>query len=432
MNLVSILVPAAIILVAMAVLNIPLYLAILAATLYIAVFAIRIPVESIFTGIFDNVAKTSFLCIPFFVLTGTLIQASTLGSRLINLFMVVLRSTKAGLAIACLFSNAVFGAISGSSPAAVATFGKIVYEPLAKVQGPALSMGIITSSGALSTIIPPSITLIIFGIATESSVTSLFMAGFLPGILLVAVVSMYLVWRCSKNARLGLYESGVQERPTRTEIGAAFIRAIPVLILPVLILGGIYSGTFTPTEAGAVAAIYSFVVAFFFLKDIPPRQLPRQLADACRVTSQIFILIAVSTCFAQVATMAQLPSMITASFSEFDKITFLLMLNVLLLIVGCFFDTGAAILILAPLLMPAAYSLGIDPIHLGIIFTVNLSIGMFTPPFGLNIFVAQSVLKKPMGEISAALLPYIVLYVAGLLVITYVPEISLVLPRLLL
>ncbi len=430
-DVVAILIPCAIILVVLAVLNVPLYLAILGPTLYLALFVVKVPVESIFTGMFDNVAKTSFLCIPFFILTGTFIQASTLGSRLIDFFMVLLRHTKAGLAVACLFANAVFGAISGSSPAAVATFGKVVYEPLAKAQGPSLSTGVIVSSGALSTIIPPSITLIIYGIATESSVTSLFMGGFLPGLLLVALVAGYLFWRCARNSKLGLYESQAQPRATAGEIKTTFIRAIPVLILPVIILGGIYSGIFTPTEAGAVAAVYSFVVAVFVLKDIKFSQIPRQLADAGKTAGQIFILISVSTCFAQMATMAQLPTLITESFGSFDKIMFLLMLNVLLLIVGCFFDTGAAVLILAPLLLPTAKVLGIDPIHLGLVFTVNLSIGMFTPPFGLNIFVAQSVLKKSMGEISRALIPYIILYIVGLLIITYVPGLTLLLPNIL-
>ncbi|MDR1246935.1 MAG: TRAP transporter large permease [Clostridiales Family XIII bacterium] len=431
MNLAEILIPAAVILVALAILNIPIYIDILAATLYIAVFVVHVPVESIFTGMFDNIAKTSFLCIPFFVLTGTLMQESSLGMRLINFFMILLRSTKAGLAIACLLANAVFGAISGSSPAAVATFGKIIYEPLAKVQGQSLSTGIITSSGALSTIIPPSIMLIIFGVATETSVTKLFMAGILPGLLLVVVVSVYLIWKCSKNAALGIYESGIGEKAGLSEIRKTFVEAIPVLVLPVIILGGIYSGIFTPTEAGAVAAVYTALISIVLLRDIRLKHIPGYLAEACKVTCQIFVLIAVSTCFAQVATMAQLPVMITAGFSDFNRVSFLLMLNILLLIVGCLFDTGAAILILAPLLAPAAKALMIDPVHLGIVFTVNLSIGMFTPPFGLNIFVSQSILKKPMGEISRAVLPYIILYIIGLFIITYLPGISLLLPNLL-
>jgi len=429
--LIEILVPAIIILVVLAVLNVPLYLAILMATVYIA-FSMGLSLDGMFSGMFNNVAKTSFLCIPFFLLTGTLIQSSSLGIRLINLFMVLLQHTVSGLAIACLFANAVFGAISGSSPAAVATFGRVVYEPLAKLQGEKLSLGIITSSGALSTIIPPSIMLIVFGIATDTSITKLFMAGFLPGILLVVIVSFYLQWRCKKNLKLKLYENELKPRATVGELKTAFLKSIPVLVLPVIILGGIYSGLFTPTESAAVSAVYSFVIAVFVLKDINIKTLPKVLVDTCRVTGQTFILVAVSTLFAQVLTMAQLPGMLSESFSSLDRISFLLMLNVLLLIVGCFFDTAAAILILAPLFLPTALALGIDPVHLGLVFTVNLSIGMFTPPFGMNIFVAQSILEKSMGTVARAVLPYIGLYIIGLFIITYVPQISLLLPGLLL
>ncbi|MDR1571312.1 MAG: TRAP transporter large permease [Clostridiales Family XIII bacterium] len=430
MGLSSLLLPAAVILVALAVLNVPLYLAILAATMYMA-FSMGLSLDGMFSGLFNNIAKTSFLCIPFFLLTGTLIQSSSLGIRLIRLFMVLLQHTSAGLAIACLLANALFGAISGSSPAAVATFGRIVYGPLAKAQGEKLSIGLITSSGALSTIIPPSIMLIIYGIATDSSIARLFMAGILPGLVLVALVSAYLQWRCKKNARLGLYESEIKPRAGAGEIRAALVEAIPVLVLPLIILGGIYCGLFTPTEAAAVSAVYSLVIAVFVLRDISLKALPSVLVDACRVTGQTFVLVASSTLFAQVITMAQIPGMITESFSSLDKAVFLLLLNLLLLVVGCFFDTAAAILILAPLLLPTALLLGIDPIHLGIVFTVNLSIGMFTPPFGMNIFVAQSVLEKKIGLISRAVVPYIAVYIVGLLLITYAPGISLLLPGIL-
>lgn len=432
MSTLQILLPMVIILVVLAVLNVPLYLAILGATLYLYVFVINVPLGSLFTGIFDGVSKTSFLCIPFFILTGTLMQASTLGRRLVDLFMVILRSTKAGLAIACLLANAFFGAISGSAPAAVATFGPIIYKPLEEAQGPRLATGLITSSGALSTIIPPSITLIIYGIATETSITNLFIAGFLPGIFIVILVSIYLVYQCNRNIRLGQVNWVKMERTTGKEFLQVFKKSIPVLVLPVIILGSIYTGLATPTEAGAISSVYTAVVAILVLKDIKIKELPNKLGSACRVTGQLFILIACSSVFARAMTMAQLPRMVSEGFSNFDQITFLLMLNILLLIVGCFFDTGAAVLILAPLLLPAALNLGINPIHLGIVFTVNLSIGMFTPPFGLNIFVAQSVLGKKMGEITKSLVPFIIVYIIALVFLTYIPQISLILGQILL
>ncbi len=203
------------------------------------------------------------------------------------------------------------------------------------------------------------------------------------------------------------------------------------MILPVIVLGSVYTGLFTPTESGALAAVYSFFVAVFFTKDVNFKQLFAILKESSRTTAQIFLLIATSTVFAQAATIAQLPQLLTNAFSGMSSTMFLLTLNILLLIVGCFFDTGAAILILAPMLLPTATALGIDTLHLGIVFVVNLAIGLFTPPFGLNIFVAQSILKRPMGLISRSLVPYIILYIVAVLIITYVPQISLLLPNLL-
>jgi len=433
-------IPILLILIVLGALNIPIYLVILAATVYLQVFVINVPVTGIFNSLIESLAKNSFLCVPFFVLTGALIQSSSLGTRLINFFIALLKNIRAGLAVACLVANAFFGAISGSAPAAVATFSKIIYEPLKEEEGDKTAIGILTSSGALSTIIPPSITLIIFGLATETSVTQLFMASFLPGVLIVLLVTIYLVWNANRRLKRIAVEKKITYEDLKhrkgpifnwKEIWHAFVKGIPVLILPVIILGGVYAGLATPTESGAIAALYSFIVPTFILRETKFQKLKSSLIDATRVTAQLFILIACSTAFAQATAMAQLPQMITAYFANMSQFGFLLLLNILLLIVGCFFDPGAAILILAPLLMPTAVSLGINPVHLGVVFSFNLSIGMFTPPFGLNIYVVQSVLRKPMGYISRSVAPYVILYIAVLFIITYIPQISLFLPKLL-
>lgn len=294
-----------------------------------------------------------------------------------------------------------------------------------------MSLGLITSSGALSTVIPPSITLIIFGVATETSISRLFICGFLPGIVLVAIVAVYLFIVCKENA----FATKAAEDSADSINNLTFVRALKegilVIILPVIVLGGIYSGLCTPTESGAIAAIYSFIVAVFVYRDLKVSDLLKVFKDSAKTTAQIFILLAVSTAFAQAATIAQLPMMIQGVFGGVGKIGFLLILNIVLLIVGCFFDSSAAILIFAPMLLGTATTLGIDPLQLGIIFTINLSIGMFTPPFGLNIFVSQSVLGVKMGEVAKAVVPFIGLYILGLLLITYLPQISLLLPALL-
>lgn len=430
--LAQILIPVVVILLILVALNSPIWVAIFGATLYLQIFVNHMNLTNLFTGIFEACTKTSLLAVPYFILAGSIIASSSLGTRLINIFIALLRNIRGGLAIACLVANAIFGAISGSAPAATATFGKVVYEPLKEAHGKKLSLGLITSSGALSTVIPPSITLIIFGVATETSISRLFICGFLPGIVLVAIVAVYLFIVCKENAfATSIVSDNCEDDIQNLTIKKAFKEGILVLLLPVIVLGGIYSGLCTPTESGAIAALYSFIVAFFVYKDLKPSNLMGIFKDSAKTTAQIFILIAVSTAFAQAATIAQLPLMIQGMFSGVGKIGFLLILNIVLLIVGCFFDSSAAILIFAPMLLGTAVSLGISPLQLGIIFTVNLSIGMFTPPFGLNIFVSQSVLKVSMSDVAKSVLPFIGLYVLGLFLITYIPQISLILPQLL-
>ena len=430
--LAQILIPVVVILLILVALNSPIWVAIFGATLYLQIFVNHMNLTNLFTGIFEACTKTSLLAVPYFILAGSIIASSSLGTRLINIFIALLRNIRGGLAIACLVANAIFGAISGSAPAATATFGKVVYEPLKEAHGKKLSLGLITSSGALSTVIPPSITLIIFGVATETSISRLFICGFLPGIVLVAIVAVYLFIVCKENAfATSTVSDNCEDDIQNLTIKKAFKEGILVLLLPVIVLGGIYSGLCTPTESGAIAALYSFIVAFFVYKDLKPSNLMGIFKDSAKTTAQIFILIAVSTAFAQAATIAQLPLMIQGMLSGVGKIGFLLILNIVLLIVGCFFDSSAAILIFAPMLLGTAVSLGISPLQLGIIFTVNLSIGMFTPPFGLNIFVSQSVLKVSMSDVAKSVLPFIGLYVLGLFLITYIPQISLILPQLL-
>ena len=421
----EILVPVLIILIGLSLLKCPIYISVFCSAIYLQLAVNHMSLTSLFTGFFEAMTKNSLLAVPFFMVAGSIIAASSLGTRLINVCIEALKSVRGGLPIACVVANAVFGAISGSGPAATATFGKIVHEPLSQRHGERMSLGIITSSAALSTIIPPSITMIIYGVATETSISKLFLAGIAPGILIVLIVSVYLIINCRPVP-------GAKKDPFSLKaFGKALWKGLPVLILPVLVLGSVYTGLCTPTESGALAAAYSFVVAVFGTRDIKPRQLLGVFKDASRTTGQVFLLIAASTVFAQAITVAQLPAAVTAAFSGMGQIQFLLMLNILLLIVGCFFDTSAAILILAPILLPTATLLGISPFHLGMVFVVNLAIGLFTPPFGLNIFVAQSVLKRPMGLISKSCVPYIVLYIASVFIITYVPQLSTTLPALL-
>lgn len=405
-----------IILVGLALVGVPIYVALLGSTFYLMTVN-GMPLNNVVTGLFEALTKNSLLAVPFFIFAGSIMANTSLGRRLVNVFEVLLRPVKAGLAISCLAANALFGAISGSAPAATATFGKIVYKPIRDQYDDNTAVGLITSAGALSTIIPPSILIIMYAIATETSITKLFLAGIMPGILIVVIVSLYLMFRFRKMAK--------SPAASGKEIRKALLDSIPVVIMPVIVLGGIYGGFCTPTEAGAVAAVYSLIVGVFILKDIKPKALIPILKDSAITTSQVFILVAVSTVFAQATTISQFQTPLLELFSGMNRVEFLLILNIMLLIVGCFFEGGSATLILAPLILPVALSMGIDVMHLGIIFVINLSIGMFTPPFGLNIFVTQSVLGKSLGMISKSLVPYIILYVCALLLITFIPEIAL-------
>lgn len=407
--------------------GLPIYVGILGAAIYLDTVVNRLPLAAVFSGLYESLAKTSLMAVPLFILTGSLMDASGMGERLVRFFMWPLRRVRGGLPIGCLLANEFFGAISGSAPAAVATFSKIAYRPLCQEYGERLALGLITSSGALSTIIPPSILMILYGVVTETSITTLFLGGFLPGAVIAVLVGGYLFLVAGRP--LGHNPEGEGfwlKRPA----GPAW-SALPVLAIPVLILGGIYSGLFTPTEAGAVAAVYCAGAAVFIYRDLGLRRLLEAMVDAARTTGQVFILIASSTVLAQAVTIAQVPQFLVQSFSGFSASTFLLFVNLLLLVVGCFFDPASGILVLAPLLLPTARQLGIDPLHLGIVFTVNLSIGMFTPPFGLNLFVVQSVLRKPLEQVTAAVVPFLLLYIVALALVTYVPQLATWLPRML-
>lgn len=244
MTMLEILLPVLIILIGLSLLKCPIYISILCSAIYLQIFVNHMSLTNVFTGFFEAMTKNALLAVPFFMVAGSLIAASSLGTRLINVCIETLKSIRGGLPIACVIANAIFGAISGSGPAATATFGKIVHKPLSERHGESMSLGIITSSACLSTIIPPSITMIIYGVATETSITKLFLAGILPGILIVVIVSVYLIIMCKPRP-------GVEkEKFSARAFGKALWKGLPVLVLPVLVLGSVYTGICTPTESG--------------------------------------------------------------------------------------------------------------------------------------------------------------------------------------
>jgi len=404
-------------------LNMPIWLALLVSTVYMQVFLNNMPLQGIVSGMFEGITKSSLLAIPFFILAGTLMAEASLGARLVKVFQVFFSRFRSGLALSCLISNAVFGAISGSPPAATATFGKIMYKPMSKQYNECLSAGLITSSASLSAIIPPSISMIVYGVVAETSIATMFIAGIIPGLVIVGLIAIYLVFACRKGEKPNL--------STGKEKIDALVQGIPVLVLPVLILGGIYGGFFTPSEAGAVGAVYAAIVSIFFMKDLDFKKSIKAFKDAAVLTIQVMILLSCSSVFAQAITITQAPQAISKVFADIPDIAFLILLNIMLIILGCFIDSLSAILVFVPLLMPTAVAMGIHPVHFGMIFVVNLAMGMFTPPFGFNLFVGQGVFNKSVWFIARGCMPFIILYLLGIIAVTYIPTLSMFLPGIL-
>ena len=414
-------IPVFVILFVCLLLNIPIYVSLLASAVYMALIINHMPMQNIVSGMFEGVTKPSLLAIPFFILAGSTLSGGTLGDRLVGIFRAILSGRPSGLATACLGANAVFGAISGSPPAATATFGKIMYEPLKQEYDENLATGVIVCAASLSSIIPPSTPMIIYGLVAEASIAKMFMGGVFPGLIIVAILAVYLVITTRK------YKVKAT-RLDRKERFVLFRRGLPVVLLPVLVLGGIYGGLVTPVEAGALAAVYAIVVSSLGLREMTWKMFVAIMKDAAQTTIQVLILVSTSTVFAQQLMITQMPNELTKTFSLMTPTAFMLMTIILFLIVGCFIDSISAILIFVPLLLPAAVSLGISPIHFGVAVIVNLSMGMFTPPFGLNLFIAQGVFKRDIWSISRSVIPYIGFYLVGLVLTSYVPAVSLTLP----
>jgi C4-dicarboxylate transporter DctM subunit len=382
--------------------------------------------SSLAIKLFETSDSYTFLAIPFFLLSGAFMTTGGVAQRLIDFANACVGHIRGGLAIAAVLACMLFAALSGSSPATVAAVGSIAVAGMVRSGYPKeFGAGIICNAGTLGILIPPSIVMVVYSAATETSVGKLFMAGVIPGILLGVslMVAIYIVARI-KNLP-------AQPRATFREWLHTAQRAFWGLLLLVIILGGIYSGMFTPTEAAAVAAVYSAFIALFVYKDMSLRECPKVLLESGRLTIMLLFIIANAMLFAHVLTTEQIPQQITSwVLSEgLTPIGFLIMVNIVLLVAGSFMEPSAIILILAPIFFPIAMELGIDPIHLGIIMVVNMEIGLVHPPVGLNLFVTSAVTGLTLGQTIRAALPWLSILLMFLILVTYVPFISLALPN---
>ena len=359
------------------------------------------------------------LSIPLFILCGSIMTSGAISVRLINVMREATRSLAGGLGAASILSCAFFAAISGSSMVTLLAVGTILYPALRKEgYSQQYSLGAITSAGTLGVIIPPSIPLIVYGISTQSSITDLFIAGLIPGLLLTAALLGYSL---IINRKLPKYPFNPNDLWVSIKDG------IWSLLMPVILLGGIYSGYFTATESAAVALSYALIIELFVYKEVKIADLKKIVIETSQLVGTLAPIIAIAMSLNILLTAEQAPQLLTEWMNQNidSEIYFLLSLNAILLIIGCIMEINAAILILAPIILPIARSYGIDPIHLGIIMVINLEIGLLTPPVGFNLVVAMTALKEKFSDVTRAVIPFVLMMLGVLIVISFVPELSL-------
>ena len=412
-------------LIAFMLVGVPIAVSLGLASLLTILFFAHDSLASLALKLYETSEQFTLLAIPFFILAGAFMTTGGVARRMIRFAIACVGHVRGGLAIASVLACMLFAAVSGSSPATVVAVGSIVIAGMVRAGYPqTFAAGVICNAGTLGILIPPSIVMVVYGAATETSVGKLFMAGVIPGIVLGCMLmgAIYVLARVRDLPR--------QPRSTLREIVIAGRDSLWGLMLIVIILGGIYGGVFTPTEAAAVSAVYAFLVAVFVYRDIGWRDAPRVVLDAVRVTAMLMFIVANALLFAHVLTTERIPQTIAEQIvaSGMGPVAFLAVVNLLLLVAGCFMEPTGIVLILAPILFPIAVRLGIDPVHLGIIMVVNLEIGMVTPPVGLNLFVTSGITGMSVAQVVRAAMPWLTVLLVFLVIVTYWPAMTLWLP----
>ena len=368
-------------------------------------------------------SKSVLLAIPFFILGGNIMEKSGISGKLISLAEACVGHLKGGVAMVCVIVACFFAAISGSGPATVAALGLILIPAMVKVGYDApFAAALMATAGAIGVIIPPSITFVVYGSISDTSIGSLFISGVIPGLLMGAALIIITLWLGRKSELKRLPKATGRQR------WIAFKDAFWGLLMPVIILGGIYGGIFTPTEAAAVSAVYGLVIGIFIYKTLKIKQLKKILIDTASTTATVMFITAAATLFAYVLTRARIDVAISSMLTDIaggNQIIFLLIVNVVLLIAGCFLDSTSALYIFTPLFVPVAQALGMNLIHFGTIMIVNLAIGLVTPPVGVNLYVACGIADTSLKKISVSVIPLLVAALIVLLLVTYVPSLSL-------
>ncbi|MFD1625168.1 TRAP transporter large permease [Azospirillum griseum] len=390
-----------------------------------------VPINAVALKLFTGIEKFEIMAIPFFILAGNFLTHGGVARRMINFATSMVGHWHGGLGLAGVMGCALFAAVSGSSPATVVAIGSVILPAMVQQGFPRqFGAGVITTAGALGILIPPSICMVMYAVATAgnpkaASIGQLFMAGVVPGLILAFLLGLTTWHRARKNNYPRLPKASLGQR-LRT-----FREAVWGLLLIVVVIGGIYSGAFTPTEAAAMSAVYAFVIAVFVYKDMPLSSVPKVLLSSASMSAMLLYIITNAVLFSFVLTSESIPQAIAdwITAQGLGVVAFLLVTNILLLMAGNFMEPSSIVLIMAPILVPVALRLGIDPVHFGIIMVVNMEVGMCHPPVGLNLYVASGITKMGITELTVAVWPWLLTMLAFLVAVTYLPILSLWLPR---
>jgi C4-dicarboxylate transporter, DctM subunit len=407
--------------------GVPIAIALGLSSALVAVFGGLAPLQLVPQQMFNAINSFPLMAIPFFILAGYLMQTGGISHRLVNFASSLVGHITGGLAMVVIITSMFFAAISGSGAATTAAIGSILIPAMiAKGYHVNFASANQAVSGALGVVIPPSIPLILYGISAKQSVGDMFMAGVIPGVIITAslLISAYFVSK--RKGYIGVEKSSVKDT------AKAFYQAILSLLMPIIVLGGIYGGVFTPTEAAVIAVAYSFIIGVFVYREIKFIDLPKIFKESAVTTAIVMIIISSAGLFSFVLNGLKIPDLVSETFLGMTTniYVFIILVNVFLLIVGMFMEAAAAILIFVPILLPIATALGMDPVHFGIIVVVNLAIGLITPPVGINLFVATQISKIRIEQISKAIIPFVIILFVDVLIISLIPFFSTWLPSI--
>jgi len=408
-------------------LSVPLYIALTGSTLFAFFLFSDMPLMAVAQRMFGGIDRFSLMAIPFFILAANAMKRGGIARRILKLANVLVGGYNGGMALTVIVGCLFFGALAGSAPATIVALGAILYPSLIeKNYGESFSIGLVSSSASIALLIPPSLTMVVYGAVTGASVGALFIAGFGAGLIFAIPFLVYSYFYARKH------KIALEKGRTLKEKLEALKEAAWALGVPIIIIGGIYGGIFTPTEAAAVSAIYAIIVGKFIYRELSWKDLYKVGIESSITTAMIMVMIAGAMAFSWILVIEQIPQMLSTAMLSLtsSRIGILLIMNIIMLIAGMFVDGTAFILILGPLFIPIAQGIGVDLIHLGIIMVTNACIGMYTPPFGLNLFVGSSISNLPYSKVVKGIWPFIGISLLALIIITYFPQLYLWLPNL--